>query len=138
MVKHRPEDDEDGDGHVRLDKWLWAARFFKTRALALEAIAGGKVLCNGDRPKPARSVHPGDELRLRFGPYEHVVHVRQLGARRGPSREAVLMYEETPESLAARAKLAEQLKHASVFDPQADWTDSKKDRRELRRFRGKG
>ena len=138
-MSYRKDDSADTNAHdrVRLDKWLWAARFYKTRALSVEAIAGGKVLCNGDRPKPARDVRVGDELRLRFGPYEHVVHVRLLNARRGPHKDAILMYEETPESMAARAKLAEQLKHASVFDPQADWTDSKKDRRDLRRFRGK-
>ncbi len=138
MVHHHSADDERADGQIRLDKWLWAARFFKTRALAVEAIAGGKVLVHGERPKPARDVRPGDEIRLRFGPYEHVVHVRLLNGRRGPAKEAVLMYEETPESVAARAKLAEHLRQASVFDPRADWTDSKKDRRELRKFRGKG
>ncbi len=138
-MAHHPRDDgdDDGEGHVRLDKWLWAARFFKTRAIAVEAIAGGKVLYNGDRAKPAREVREGDEVRIRMGPYEHVVHVRTLNPRRGPARDAVLMYEETAASQAARAKLAEQLKAASAFNPQASWTDSKKDRRDVRRMRGK-
>jgi ribosome-associated heat shock protein Hsp15 len=122
---------------VRLDKWLWAARFSKTRAIAVEAIASGKVQCNGERPKPAREVRVGDELRLRMGPYEHVVIVRTLNPRRGPASEAVLMYEETAESLALRARLSEQLKLASAFNPQASWTDSKRDRRDVRRVRGK-
>ena len=141
MSHRRPNDEDDGaddaDDHVRLDKWLWAARFSKTRAIAVEAIGGGKVLCNGERPKPAREMHVGDEVRLRLGPYEHVVMVRSLNARRGPARQAVLMYEETAESLAARTKLAEQLKLASAFNPQASWTDSKKDRRDVRRVRGR-
>lgn len=138
MNKHsgHPRDASTSDP-VRLDKWLWAARFFKTRALAVEAIEGGKVLCNGDRPKPARDVRVGDELRLRLGPYEHVIGVRTLNPRRGPATDAVLMYEETAESLAARAKLSAQLKAASAFNPQASWTESKKDRRDVRRIRGK-
>jgi ribosome-associated heat shock protein Hsp15 len=138
MSHRHPNDDDAGDDHrVRLDKWLWAARFYKTRAIAVEAIGSGKVQCNGERPKPAHEMHLGDELRLRLGPYEHVVMVRSLNARRGPAKEAVLMYEETADSLAARAKLSEQLKLASAFDPQASWTDSKRDRREVRRVRGK-
>jgi ribosome-associated heat shock protein Hsp15 len=136
-MAHRREDDDDRDEHLRLDKWLWAARFYKTRAIAQEAIAGGKVLYNGDRPKPAREMRVGDEVRIRMGPYEHVVHVRLLTPRRGPAKDAVQMYEETPESAAARTKLSEQLKAASAFNPQASWTDSKKDRRDVRRIRGR-
>jgi len=138
-MAHTRTDDDDGPGDpLRLDKWLWAARFFKTRAIAVDAIAGGKVLFNGERAKPAREVHLGDEVRVRMGPYEHVLHVRLLTPRRGPARDAVLMYEETPDSLAARTRLAEQLKAASGLNPQAAWTESKKDRRDVRRMRGKG
>ena len=129
--------DDDADNHVRLDKWLWAARFFKTRGIAVEAIAGGKVLYNGDRPKPAHLVKVGDEVRVRLGPYEHVVQVRELVLRRGPAKQAQLMYEETEASIAARKRLAEQLKAASAFNPQATWTESKKERRDVRRMRGK-
>ncbi len=136
--KHPHENSDERGGPVRLDKWLWAARFYKTRAIAVEAITGGKVLYHGARPKPAHVVRVGDELRLRFGPYEHVIHVRELALRRGPAKQAQLMYEETEASLAARKRLAEQLKLASAFNPQASWTDSKKDRRDLRRMRGKG
>lgn len=127
----------DDDDHVRLDKWLWAARFFKTRGIAVEAITGGKVLYNGARPKPAHLVRVGDEVRIRLGPYEHVVLVRELALRRGPAKQAQLMYEETEGSIAARQRLAEQLKAASAYNPQAGWTDSKKDRRDVRRMRGK-
>ncbi len=137
MAQKHSDDSEERDGHVRLDKWLWAARFYKTRGLAVEAIEGGKVLYGGERTKPSHVVRTGDELRLRLGPYEHVIHVRALSARRGPARQAQLMYEETSESVAARARLAEQFKAASAFNPQADWSDSKKDRRDLRRMRGK-
>ena len=138
-MPHRRANDDNAhaDHRVRLDKWLWAARFYKTRGIAVEAIGSGKVQCNGERPKPAREVRVGDELRLRMGPYEHVVIVRTLNPRRGPASEAVLMYEETADSLAMRARLSAQLKLASAFDPQASWTDSKRDRREVRRVRGK-
>lgn len=125
------------DDHVRLDKWLWAARFYKTRGIAVEAIAGGKVLYNGERPKPAHLVRVGDEVRVRLGPYEHVVQVRELALRRGPAKQAQLMYEETEASIAARRRLAEQLKAASAFNPQAAYTESKKERRDLRKMRGR-
>jgi ribosome-associated heat shock protein Hsp15 len=138
MARNDTDDTDRDDATVRLDKWLWAARFFKTRAVAVEAIAGGKVLYNGARAKPAHVVRQGDEIRLRLGPYEHVVAVRELNPRRGPAKQAQQMYEETPDSIAARARLAEQLKAASMFNPKAGWTDSKKERRDLRRLRGRG
>jgi ribosome-associated heat shock protein Hsp15 len=125
------------DGRVRLDKWLWAARFFKTRALAAEAVEGGKVQVNGDRPKRARPLQVGDEIRVRLGPYEHTIAVRALSARRGPASEAVGLYEETAASRTAREALAIQLKslHA-VFGPDKG-RPSKKDRREIERLRGR-
>ena len=125
------------DGRLRLDKWLWAARFFKTRALAAEAVEGGKVELNGDRPKRARALQIGDELRIRLGPYEHTVRVRALSARRGPASEAAGLYEETDASRAKREELAIQLKslHA-VFGPDKG-RPSKKDRRDIQRLKGK-
>jgi ribosome-associated heat shock protein Hsp15 len=120
---------------VRLDKWLWAARFFKTRSLATDAIAGGKVDVNGDRAKPAKAIKPGDEIRLRNGPYEHILVVRQLGDRRGPASVAQTLYEETEASRTERAKLAAQLKMspaAFVFEDKGRPT--KKDRRDLSAF----
>ncbi len=125
------------DGRVRLDKWLWAARFFKTRALAAEAVEGGKVEVNGDRPKRARPLQAGDEIRVRLGPYEHTITVRALSARRGPASEAAALYEETAASRTAREALAIQLKslHA-VFGPDKG-RPSKKDRREIERLKGK-
>jgi ribosome-associated heat shock protein Hsp15 len=128
---------EDDDGRVRLDKWLWAARFYKTRGLASEAIAGGKVQVNGDRAKRARPVQPGDELRIRQGQYEHHVVVRALSARRGPASVAAELYEETPASRAAREAMALQLKslHAAFVPDKGRPT--KKDRRELGRLKGR-
>ena len=128
---------EQEDGRVRLDKWLWAARFFKTRALAAEAVEGGKVQVNGDRPKRARPLQAGDEIRVRLGPYEHTITVRALSARRGPASEAAGLYEETAASRSAREALAIQLKslHA-VFGPDKG-RPSKKDRRDIQRLKGR-
>jgi ribosome-associated heat shock protein Hsp15 len=121
---------------VRIDKWLWAARFFKTRTLAADAIGGGKVSMHGDSVKPARTVQIGDEIRIRLGPYEHVVIVRGLSERRGPASVAATLYEETPGSLAARAKLSEQLRMApAAFVYEEKGRPTKRDRREIDRFR---
>ena len=121
---------------VRLDKWLWAARFFKTRSLAAEAIAAGKVVVAGDRAKPAKLLQEGDEVRVRLGPYEHTVHVRGLSERRGPATVAATLYEETADSIAARARLAEQLRMApAAFVYEEMGRQSKRVRRELDRFR---
>ena len=123
-------------GRVRVDKWLWAARFFKTRSLASEAIGGGKVLVNGDRVKPAKPLRLGDEVRIRLGPYEHVVRVRGISERRGPAAVVATLYEETPESVVARAKLAEQLRMApAAFVYEEKGRPTKRDRRELDRLR---
>ena len=125
------------DGRVRLDKWLWAARFYKTRALAAEAIAGGKVQVNGDRVKRAKPLQAGDEVRIRQGPYEHLVVVRALSERRGPAAEAVLLYEERPESVAAREAMALQLKSVhSAFVTDLKGRPTKRDRRVTDRYRG--
>ena len=130
-------DDEGEDGRVRLDKWLWAARFYKTRSLAAEAIAGGKVQVNGDRAKRARPLQVGDEVRLRQGPYELLVVVRALSARRGPASVAAELYEERPESRAAREAMALQLKslHAAFVPDKGRPT--KRDRRDLERLKGR-
>jgi ribosome-associated heat shock protein Hsp15 len=124
------------DAPVRIDKWLWAARFYKTRTLATEAVQGGKVELNGERAKPAKTVRPGDEVRVRTGPYEHVVIVRALGVRRGSARDAQGLYDETDESRAARERLAEQLRMApAAFVWEEKGRPTKKDRRQITRFR---
>jgi ribosome-associated heat shock protein Hsp15 len=130
-------DHDEGLEKVRLDKWLWAARFFKTRALAAEAGEGGKVQVNGDRPKRARPLQLGDEIRVRLGAYEHVVVVRGLSDRRGPASQAAELYEETEASRTAREALAVQLKslHA-LFGPEKG-RPTKKDRREIERLKGR-
>ena len=134
----RERERDAADERVRLDKWLWAARFFKTRALAAEAVAGGKVQVNGDRAKRARPLQIGDEVRVRQGPYEFLVVVRALSARRGPASVAAELYEERPESRAAREAMALQLKtlHAA-FVPEKG-RPTKRDRREIERLKGRG
>jgi ribosome-associated heat shock protein Hsp15 len=125
----------DDSDRLRLDKWLWAARFFKTRSLATEAIAGGKVDVNGERAKPAKALKEGDEVRLRLGPYEHVLIVRELSARRGPASVAQTLYDETPASRDERARLAAQLKMApATFVYEEKGRPTKKDRRDLSDF----
>ena len=128
---------ETDDSKIRLDKWLWAARFYKTRSLAAEAIEGGKVQVNGDRVKRAKPLQVGDEIRIRQGPFEHQIVVSGLSDRRGPAAAAARLYHEKPASLAAREAMALQLKslHA-VFVPERG-RPTKKDRREIRRFKGR-
>lgn len=127
---------DSGTDRVRIDKWLWAARFYKTRSLAADAIGGGKVSVNGDGVKPAKMVQVGDEVRIRLGPYEHAVIVRGLSERRGPASVAQTLYEETAASLATREKLAEQLRMApAAFVYEDKGRPTKRDRRDIERFR---
>ena len=119
---------------VRLDKWLWAARFYKTRALAKEAIEGGKVHCRGERCKPSKEVKVGDELVLRAGYDERTVVVEQLSAVRRGAPQAQLLYRETDESISAREKAAE-LRKAGALGIQTDGRPTKKQRRQIHRFK---
>ncbi len=122
---------------MRVDKWLWAARFFKTRSLAAEAVDGGKVHVNGERAKPAKPVKPGDTVAVRIGPYEHRLTVTGTGERRGTAAEAARLYTETEASRAAREKLHWQLTAAApAIDPEKG-RPTKRDRRDLERFRGR-
>jgi len=122
------------DGSVRLDRWLWAARFYKTRALAAAAVAGGKVQVNGTRAKPAKQLQVGDALRVRVGPYEWLVAVRGLSERRGPPKTAHELYEEAPEGRVARERLAELHKIAPAPAYQGKGRPTKKERREIERL----
>ena len=122
------------DDAVRLDRWLWAARFYKTRGLASEAIAGGRVQVNGARAKPGKAVKIGDAVRLRKPPYDFQLVVRKLSLRRGPAGEARALYEEAPESVAARARLAEQLRIAPSPAYTGKGRPTKKQRRDLDRL----
>jgi ribosome-associated heat shock protein Hsp15 len=116
---------------VRLDKWLWAARFFKTRALATAAVAGGKVQVNDSRAKPAKQVQAGDHLRVRVGPYDWLVVVRAVTERRGSSRDAQLLYDESPDGRATRQRLAEAHRIAPTPAYEGKGRPTKKDRRKL-------
>jgi len=117
----------------RIDKWLWAARLFKTRALATIAVAGGKVHLNGARTKPAKHVKVGDTLSVRRGDDELILSVLALSARRGPASIAATLYEETSESRSARAERAAQ-RALMPAAPRADTRPSKRDRRALTRL----
>jgi ribosome-associated heat shock protein Hsp15 len=131
-------EDEDGTARaVRIDKWLWAARFFKTRSQAAEAVDGGKVELREERVKPSKLVHVGDEVRVRLGPYVHIVIVRGLSERRGPASVAQKLYEETSESRDAREKHAWTLKHAAPQVDPGEGRPTKRDRRELDKARGR-
>jgi ribosome-associated heat shock protein Hsp15 len=122
------------DSSVRLDRWLWAARFFKTRALASAAIAGGKVHVNGTRAKPAKQLRVGDALRVRIGPYDWLVTVRELSEHRGPAQRAQQLYEESADGRQARERLAHQLKIAPAPAYQGKGRPTKKERREMQRL----
>ncbi len=125
---------EKDDGKVRLDKWLWAARFYKTRALAKAAIEGGKVHCRGERCKPSKEPKLGDELVIRAGFDERTVVIRALSAVRKGAPEAQLLYEETADSLARRESAA-AMRKAGSLGVETDGKPSKKQRRALQRFR---
>jgi ribosome-associated heat shock protein Hsp15 len=121
---------------TRLDKWLWAARFYKTRSAATEAVVGGKVEINGDGAKPAHPIKVGDTIRIRLAPYEHTVVVTGLADRRGSATVAATLYRETEESRVLRERQQELLKIAPGFEFESG-KPSKKDRRALEKFRGK-
>jgi ribosome-associated heat shock protein Hsp15 len=118
---------------VRLDTWLWAARFFKTRALAARAIDGGKVKLNGERTKRSKGVTPGDEIRIKKGPYEFVVIVRGLAERRGPAPEARTLYEETAESVWERQNLKARIGAEPLPVYKGRGRPTKKERRAIER-----
>jgi ribosome-associated heat shock protein Hsp15 len=117
---------------VRIDKWLWAARFYKTRSLALEAINGGKVTLNGERAKPSKTLKPGDNISLRQSPYERHLIVRELSNQRGSATVAQKLYAETAESITARLALAEQIR--SQPEPIFKGRPTKKARRQIIKF----
>jgi ribosome-associated heat shock protein Hsp15 len=130
----------DGQGdeakvRVRLDKWLWAARFYKTRSIAAAAVDGGKVDVNGERAKRARLVQAGDTIVLRRPPFEHHFVVRGLAEVRGSAQVAAGLYEETAASRAAREQLAYQLKHAPTLTFTGGGRPTKRDRRAIEKMK---
>ena len=120
---------------VRIDKWLWAARFFKTRSKAREAISGGKVHLNGYRVKPGRALKPGDSLRIQRGVEEYTIEVVGLSTRRGPATVAQALYQETKESRDQREKLATQHKLEREQNATRERRPDKRQRRRLVRFK---
>ena len=117
---------------VRLDKWLWAARFFKTRSLAVEAIDGGRVSLNGDRAKPAKAVKAGDAIAIRKPPFEFAVVVKALSDKRGSAAIAATLYDETEESRARRTVIAAEMK--SLPQPRFKGRPTKKTRRDYEKW----
>ncbi len=122
---------------VRMDKWLWAARFFKTRALASRACDLGRIVCNAQLAKPSRDVKAGDRLRIKNDGGEFEVDVLLLSDVRGPAAVAQTLYRETDASREARIKLAEERKALQQFETLPEVRPSKRDRRLINRFRGR-
>jgi len=121
---------------MRLDKWLWAARFFKTRSLATQAIEHGRVKLNGERVKPARDVRPSDRLDLHIGDFDWTVTVRALAMQRGPAPLAQALYEEDPQSVARRQAQLSERKLAASPEAAIKGRPTKRDRRQIHRFTG--
>jgi ribosome-associated heat shock protein Hsp15 len=122
---------------VRIDKWLWAARFYKTRSAAQQAVDGGKVKLNGERTKPSKDLKVGDELVIHIGAYEWVIRVSRLSDKRGPAAVARTLYAESEES---RSRRTEQVVlRRLAFDPGSDrhGRPTKRERRQLERWRGR-
>ena len=122
---------------VRMDKWLWAARFFKTRALAARACDLGRILSNGNEAKPSRDVHAGDRLHIRTEAGDFDVEVRSLSEIRGPAAVAQTLYQETDESRELRQKLAEERRAAMQQGLIHEGKPSRRDRQKLNRVRGR-
>jgi ribosome-associated heat shock protein Hsp15 len=125
---------DDAETRHRLDKWLWCARFFKTRGLATEAVTGGRVKVNGERVKPAHDLRVGDRLSLSLNDDPIEVDVLDFPARRGPAAEARACYAETPASLKRRDVLREQRRLAALTRPRPDTRPDKRERRQLEKF----
>jgi ribosome-associated heat shock protein Hsp15 len=121
---------------VRIDKWLWAARFFKTRSMAVRACELGRIGCNKQPVKPAREVHIGDMLDIRTEGGEFEVEVLLLSDVRGPAAMARTLYRETESSLEKRARIVEERKAGLIFSPAPEHRPSKRDRRKIHQFRG--
>ena len=123
------------DSPIRLDKWLWAARFFKTRSKAREAISGGKVHLNGYRVKPGRALKPGDSLRIQRGEQEYVIDVVEISTRRGPATVAQTLYEETEESRINREQHLEKRRLEREQNATRERRPDKRQRRRIVRFK---
>lgn len=130
-------EDTPAPGKVRLDKWLWAARFFKTRALAADAIDAGRIDVNGERAKRSKLVQASDTIRIRRPPFEQVIRVTDVSEHRGSATIAAGLYQETDASASAREALADQLRAQGPPAFRDKGRPSKKERREIDRWRGR-
>ena len=126
---------QPGIARLRIDRWLWAARFFKTRSLAKQAIEGGKVHCNGEHCKSSREIEVGFILDIRQGWDERKVIVKELSEKRGSAPQAALLYEETPESVSLRTALAAERKAQHANEADIAGRPTKQDRRQIKRFK---
>ncbi len=131
-MKNPPE-----ETRYRIDKWLWAARFFKTRALATAAVEGGKVHINGERVKPSRQVRVADELSIQKGAYSFVIEVQALSVQRGSAERAQALYTERESSIAARRALQDAQRLQAATDPQPAGRPDKRMRRQWQRLKGR-
>jgi len=120
---------------VRIDKWLWAARFYKTRSLAQQMVEGGKVHIDGQRAKASKPVRPGQHIRLRQGNDLRDIEVLALADKRGSAPQAALLYRESEESIARRQQASAERRAAAITAPTPDHRPNKKERRDMQRFR---
>jgi ribosome-associated heat shock protein Hsp15 len=134
MPKH---DDEDVTSGMRLDKWLWCARFFKTRSQAADAIKSGRILVNEKKPKPSRLIDAGARIRISKAPYRFDITVTALSGNRKSAADATLLFTETPESTAEREKTAAQLKIDFMISPKTKGRPTKHERRALLGFKNR-
>lgn len=132
-----PKQSDKQTDSMRLDKWLWCARFYKTRGLAAEAIKSGKIVINNEKVKPSRMVEPGIKIKIRRGPFSYNIEILSLVKTRKSATEAVLLYKENQESIEKREMISTQLKMAAMSTPRTEGRPTKRDRRQLMRFRNK-
>ncbi len=125
---------QNNDNEIRVDKWLWAARFYKTRGLASDAIKSGKIDLNGQRCKPSKSIRLNDQLRIRKSQFVHEITVTGLSKNRGSASIASGLYQESEESIKVREELATQIRAAAAERPVYPGRPSKRDRRKIIRF----
>ena len=131
-----PKHDDDGlTSGMRLDKWLWCARFFKTRSLAADAIRNGRILVKDEKPKPSKLINSGARIRISKGPYRFEITVTALSGNRKSAADAALLFTETVESIAERRKMAAQLKIDALLSPRTKGRPTKRERRALLEFK---
>lgn len=130
-----PKKNEKTEILIRLDKWLWCARFYKTRNIAANALKTGRITANGERAKPSKMVKAGDTLNIRKGPYSHVITLLGLARSRKSATGAALLYEESSESISERELVASRLKVEAALMPATKGRPSKKDRRSIIKFK---